>query len=411
MPRPQLAIGDYGNISYSVTVDGQHVAMARFRDADGETRRVRAQGRSKGAATAALKAKFKERASLGDLSGESRVAELAERYYLAKGDDGLAPNTRYNQRRALDNHVIPKLGKLRVREVTPPRVERVVGDIAKENGPGTALVVRSTLSGMFAAAIRWGATATNPVQFTPVPKVERKEVRALTGDEYRAMRAYAIERLRPETTGERLARAGGDRRRMAGPDRKPHLLDVMDFLLATGCRPGEVLGTAWVDVHLDAPVPWVRIYQQVVQVVGEGLRLTPTKERDVRHLPLPGFAVEMLLRRRVTATGPMVFEGARGGLMQPSSISWSWRTLFKPDVKTRAGLSDAELWELYPWHWVTQKTLRKTVATLVDAAHGSALASKQLGHASDKMTLRHYIAKSLAPLDTGNALEQFQHGA
>ena len=395
MPRPQLAIGQYGNISHTRTPDGQFVAMARFRDGDGETRRVKAQGRSKSASSAALKAKFEERAKFGgqsDLSNESTVAELAERYYASKRDDDLAANTRYNIRRAIDNHIIPRMGKLRVREASAQRLSVLLSAVVAENGPGTAQTVRSTLSGMFASAVRWGAATTNPVAFTQRPKLVHKDIRALTGAEFLAMRAHAVEVLRPRTFDERLARANGDKSRMGGKDRSRTPLDAMDFLLATGCRAGEVPGLAWADVHLDVPQPWVEIRQQVVREIGVGLMLTPTKERDVRRLLLPGFAVEMLRVRQAEATGPMVFPSERGTLLAPRNLATAWKNAFEGSE----------------WEWVTQKTLRKTVATLIDAEHGSVLASRQLGHASDGVTKRHYIAQSMAPLDTGSAIDMFR---
>jgi len=358
---------------------------------DGETRRVSAQGPSRSAAEAALRVKFKERSSAAELNAESRVTELAERYWAAKQEDGLAPNTLYNMRRALDNHIIPRLGKLRLRESTPQRLDVVIRDITKENGPGTAHVVRSALSGMFSLAARWGAAPANPVAFTSVPKLDTKPIRALTVTELWMMRQHAVKVLSV--------------RNPRGPSRRKTPLDVMDLLLATGCRAGESIGLAWEDVHLDDLVPWVEIRQQVVFAPGKGLLLTATKEHDIRRLRLPRFAVEMLLRRRGEVVGPMVFPSSTGGLLYPQSFGASWRNMFAPDKKTKAELTDKELDEQYPWRWVTQKTLRKTVATLVAAEHGSVMASRQLGHASDAVTLAHYIAPNRTPLDVGEVLE------
>jgi integrase len=225
----------------------------------------------------------------------------------------------------------------------------------------------------------------------PVPKQARKPIRALTVAEVVAMRDYAVERLKPYTYEERFERANGDTGRMGGKNRGQLPLDVMHFLLATGCRAGEVLGLAWEDVHLDAPEPWVEIRQQVVREPGNGLQLRPTKEHDIRRLRLRGVVLEMLRERRVTATGPMVFHTGKGNLLAPRNVARAWAATF----------ADSE------WSWVTQKTLRKTVATLVNEAHGSVLASKQLGHASDKVTLAHYVAQSMTPIDAGEALEIF----
>lgn len=392
MPRPQLAIGEYGTIN--TTKHGAvWVALARYRDNDGITRRVKAQAKSKSAAEAGLRAKFKERNRSGaELTNDSRIKDLAERYYAAKVAEDLAANTLYNMRRSIDNHIRPKFGNLRIREATPQRLQETFAAITADHGPGTALTVRSTLSGMFALAARWGAAPTNPVQHTPVPKTGGKPIRALTGLDLIRMRSHAAEHLRPFTYEERLARANGDKARMGGKNRGRVLLDLIDFLLATGARAAEGPGTEWADVHLEDEVPWVMIRQQVVRVIGDGLRLTGTKEGDTRRLRLPGFAVEMLRRRQSAAAGPLVFPSERGGLLDPRNVSTVWRNTFKGTE----------------WDWVTAKTLRKTVATLVEAELGSKIAAKQLGHASDGVTKRHYIAESLIPVFTGEALELFE---
>ena len=129
----------------------------------------------------------------------------------------------------------------------------------------------------------------------------------------------------------------------------------------------------------------MRIRQQVIREKERGLVLAPTKERDERNLALPGFAVEMLRRRAELPDNEhgVVFVNVRNNLMDPSNMRTVWRGLFKGSE----------------YEWVTQKTLRKTVATLIDLELGSEIAAKQLGHASDTMTKRHYIAPSQVPQD------------
>lgn len=397
MPRPQLGIGEYGTIGYSR--DGaKHVAMARYRDTDGETRRVKAVGTSKSAAAQALREKFKERARRGgedDITSESTIAELADRYLAEKQAEDLAPNTIHNNRRSIDNHTKPKLGKLRLREATPQRISNFVTAVTLSNGPGTALMVRSILSGMFAAAARWDAAPSNPVAFTKPPKLEQKPIRALNLDELVRMRELASEVFAPFTLEQRLERAGGDVRRLGGQNRSRTTLDIIDFLIGTGCRAAEPPGLAWEDVHLDDPVPWVKIHKQIVMVPGEGLLRTPTKERDVRDLRLPGFVVEMLRRRRAEhPDAVMVFPAERrsGGYRSPRNIATSLKQAF-------AGTE---------FEWMTPKTLRKTVATLIDGQAGAAQAAQQLGHKSETMTRRHYIEPSRLPIDSGSVLELFQ---
>jgi len=404
-PRPQLGVGKSGAVSFAHSLPVV-TARCRFRGLDGVTRQVSAQGTGVGrtekavvlsgekAARAALEAKLETMAQGSDeLNSETRLSTLAELWYTSKLGEGLKYRTLERSRSVLDTHVIPGVGGLRIREASTAKLEVYVRKIAAERGAATAVIVRSVLSGMFSEAQRFDAVVVNPIAATRVPKRTKGEIRAMSFSEFEGMRAHAVEALKPLTKDERLARANGDVRRMGGANRAQTPLDVIDFLIATGARASEVLGLCWGDVHLDGDVPFVRIHQQVIREKERGLVLAPTKERDIRLLALPGFAVDMLSRRAMLPTNQdgAVFTNVRGNLIDPSNMRSVWRRLFKGTE----------------WEWVTQKTLRKTVATVIDMELGSELAAKQLGHTSDKMTRAHYIAPSKLPQDQRSALEQF----
>ena len=405
MPRPQLAIGDYGNISYAHALPVV-TARCRFRGLDGVTRQISATGVGTGrteklqtssgerAAKANLLAKMGElKQGTEDLNSESRVSELAELWFQSKHSDGLKYRTMERAQSVLAKHVVPSIGGLRLREASTAKLDIYIRKVAADSGPATAIIVRSVLSGMFAEAQRYDAVVTNPVAATRVPKRPKSEIRAMSFDEFVAMRAHAEHKLKPLTRQERLDRAEGDTRRMGGANRAQTPLDVIDFLIATGARASEVLGLCWEDVDLDGDVPFVRIHQQVIREKERGLVLAPTKERDVRLLALPGFAVEMLRRRQELPGNQWgaVFTNVRNNLFDPSNVRKTWRGLF----------ADSE------WAWVTQKTLRKTVATVIDLELGSEVAAKQLGHTSDAVTRKFYIAASKLPQDQRPALERF----
>jgi len=404
-PRPQLGVGKSGAVSFAHSLPVV-TARCRFRGLDGVTRQVSAQGTGVGrtekavilsgekAARAALEAKLSVMSQGSDeLNSETRLSTLAELWYTSKLGEGLKYRTLERSRSVLDTHVIPGVGGLRIREASTAKLEVYVRRVAAERGAATAVIVRSVLSGMFSEAQRFDAVVVNPIAATRVPKRTKGEIRAMSFSEFEGMRAHAVEALKPLTKEERLARANGDVRRMGGANRAQTPLDVIDFLIATGARASEVLGLCWGDVHLDGDVPFVRIHQQVIREKERGLVLAPTKERDVRLLALPAFAVDMLSRRAMLPTNQdgAVFTNVRGNLIDPSNMRSVWRKLFKGTE----------------WEWVTQKTLRKTVATVIDMELGSELAAKQLGHTSDKMTRTYYIAPSKLPQDQRSALEQF----
>src|SRR5213595_1148722 len=202
-PRPQLAVGDYGNISYSY--DPPTVtAKCRFRGLDGITRQVSATGTGNGRnekavrstgqtnAMANLKAKINDlKRGTGGINSETRLGDLAEVWYAGKQTEDLKYRTLERSRSILDNHIVPKIGGLRIREATTARLDVFIRDIAVGSGAATAVVVRSVLSGVFTEAQRHDAVVTNPVTATRVPKRAKSEIRAMSLDEFLGMRKHA----------------------------------------------------------------------------------------------------------------------------------------------------------------------------------------------------------------------------
>ncbi|MCW2595690.1 MAG: integrase family protein [Jatrophihabitans sp.] len=115
--------------------------------------------------------------------------------------------------------IAPALGQLRVSEVTPGVVSRVLAAIAESGGAGAAKSTRACLSGMFGLAIHDSAITVNPVRDS-VAKIamNKKSPRALTVDET----ARLTQMIR--SYGRAIAL---------------DLPDVVDWMLATGCRIGE----------------------------------------------------------------------------------------------------------------------------------------------------------------------------
>src|SRR5690606_5614584 len=58
MARPRTPIGTYGDPYYEETDGGRQIAVVRFRDFDGRTRKIKAVGRSKAEALRRLKKKI-----------------------------------------------------------------------------------------------------------------------------------------------------------------------------------------------------------------------------------------------------------------------------------------------------------------------------------------------------------------
>ncbi|WP_066298955.1 tyrosine-type recombinase/integrase [Arthrobacter luteolus] len=400
MGRPVMPIGGHGNISATKLEDGQWQALARFRDRDGVTRRVKATGRNKTRAIRALEDKLERRARLGgqDLTADSKIKDLAEAWFATVDK---SPGTRDTYRGLLNSHILPRLGENRLWEVTTGRVEQFIAAVAepstldivakngrpmtvKSGGPTAARMSRTVLGLMFRLAVRHDAVASNPVRESVPPKTARADIRALTVEEFGRLRANVLEW---QDSG------------VMGPRKSKDLIDKVDLFIATGLRPGELLGLLWSDVDFTSNPATIEVTGTIKRTSEKGLhrQAYPKTEHGKRILGLPAFAVTML-RRRKLAQDPdnplgLIFPSAAGSVLDPGNFRRQW-------VDARGE----------EFEWVKPGGFRKAVATLIERDAGSMVASQQLGHSSDGPTRRHYIERNRLAPDTTRILERFAGG-
>jgi integrase len=88
-----------------------------------------------------------------------------------------------------------------------------------------------------------------------------------------------------------------------GPRHTGDLADIVDLMLATGARIGEILALRREDLDLAAACPTLTICGTLVQIKGQGVfRQAWTKsDAGYRMIVLPRFAVGMLLARKLVA--------------------------------------------------------------------------------------------------------------
>lgn len=324
MGRPPLPLGSWGRIWVSVARTGRngkptaYRARAWFRDFNGVSAEVVAEGRTRTLAEQALMVRLRERTSArhgGTLKSTDRFSEAANLWFSRieemVADRRRSAGTAETYRRQLDGHVLPALAEVRIGEITPPLLDRVLHTIKNDVSAATARSCRSVISGILGLAVRHGALPSNPTR-----DIERLAVGA-----------------------KRRPRALDDEERdlwfaMLSTDPKAKAADLPDlsaFMLATGARIGETLGLTWRDVDLDAGQ--VAITQQVTRLKGVGLVRAKTKSRaGERVLRLPAWAVEMLERRAregVRLDDP-VFSDALGHFRDPSNVRRDLRRARSP---------------------------------------------------------------------------------
>ncbi|MFC7278582.1 tyrosine-type recombinase/integrase, partial [Paractinoplanes rhizophilus] len=331
MARPSLPIGTYGNIRTETLGNNRFCARARFRDYDGRVRDVEATDVTGPAAIRALKARMRDRATPNDdeITRETFVSKLAELWLdEILAEERVTPQTMDRYRTSLRTAILPALGNLRVREATVGRLDKFLREVAKDR-PSAAKGAKVVLSQMFALATRRGALTTNPVRDTGRLRKPRRTVVALDTEQLEGVRA-AIRRWQQPTPGKPGPRHTGD------------LADIVDLLLATGARIGEVLALRWEDVDLTAAQATVTICGTVVYVKGKGFFRQEWTKTDAgyRTVILPGFAIGMLMARKLTASDnpyDAIFASRRGTWLSPQNVRRQWcrRTGECAQVSTR----------------------------------------------------------------------------
>lgn len=365
MPRERLPIGGIGAVRTVQTGPKRWQASARIRDTDGVVRQIKASAPTKGKAENALKANAIQRVppTAGSITANSRFGVVAKMWIKELERSDAKTGTIRAYKRTVENHVIPKIGALTVREVTASRVQSLVDALTVSSGPTTAKQARGRISQILDMCVRDDAITHNPVRSIKLARTHRVSVTALTAVDVQAIREH-VTRWGSQIT--------------YGPPRNAMLiLDFLDMLAATGCRPGELLALRWEDVDLTAGT--VKISGTVVRTA-EGLvrQDSPKSESSNRVIQLPRFGVLVLKKRYMRAVDKAapVFASRAGGWIEASNLQRLWN-------QARGN----------KFRHVTFRDYRKAVATVIRKAEGMDAAASQLGHSSPEITRRHYVER------------------
>lgn len=149
-----------------------------------------------------------------------------------------------------------------------------------------AKVVRGA---MLDIAVRHDAIPINPARGTSRVHGPKQETRALRVEDLVEIRAAVRRRVNADRPGPK---ATGD------------MADIIDLMLAAGCRIGEILALRWSDLELDGELPTLTVSGTIKTETGKGTYRKPTPKSDTsrRTVVLPQFVAELLRLRREFAT-------------------------------------------------------------------------------------------------------------
>ena len=369
MARPRTPVGAYGSIAVRRRAD-RAIAETRIRDADGRIRHVRVTARTSAQAQSVLKERLLNRPAFGStrvITAQSSFADLAVVWLTDLDLQRLAEGTKQNYRDQVRLHVLPAFENYTLAEITTGRVERFLKSQAAISS-SRARQSRTLLNLLFGFALRHDAVARNPVAGTSPLRHPKSQPKALTLDQVAAIRSAAANwRNQP---------------RLPGPKPDGQVRDIIEVLLGTAMRTGEVLALRPCDVD-DRPTGMVvAVTGTVVQRKGEGAvrQKRPKSEASIRCIPIPEFAA-VVLRRRIVGVddNDTIFANRAGGPLSPYNVRRTFRQF----------LVEAELAE----SGISLRWYRRTGATVIARGMGSDAAAAFLGHSSTAITEGHYIER------------------
>ena len=374
MSRPRLTIGTFRTIGFQASSNGRVTARARYRDWDGKTRLVQATGGTKRAAEHALKAKLADRTLFQpagiSLSADSAFPDLVT-YWLEDLDieDRLSKTTRQLYERNMRTLVLPVFKDLTLREIGVARCDHFLKHLAKQsyNRTKQARVVLRLALGL---AVRHEVLQRNPMDHVSRLRRPVSTPNALTPVEVNAIRAAIA-----------YWEAG---RSTSGPKPDGQLGAIIEVMLGTSARIGEVLAIRRRDIDVTSATPSIRITGTIVSRRGEPTMRQdhPKTAKSRRTVAIPSFAAEAVRRRLTrledTSLDALLFCSREGTPLTTNSVRRQLR-----HVLDLAGITG-----------VTPHMFRRTVATAINEQAGVDLAAELLGHTDPKITIQHYIRRN-----------------
>ena len=287
MAPPRLTIETFGGITTRIIPSGHFEARTRYRNWDGQVRLVQATADTAMAAERALKVKITKRHRVqpgeSSLTPDSLFSDLVN-CWLEDIDleERISRTTRNLSERNMRTLVLSAFGHLTLREIGVARCDRFIKQMAKRSY-NRAKQARVVLRLAIELAVRHEVLPSNPMDHVSRLYREPHIPDALSASELNAIRA-AISRWE----------AGADH--SSGPRPDGQLGAIVEVMLGTSARIGEVLAIRLSDVDVAGAVPSIRLVGTIVS----------RKGRD--HLP-PGSTED---RKVETGRGPAVVRVRRG---------------------------------------------------------------------------------------------------
>jgi integrase len=262
------------------------------------------------------------------LTPQTTVADLTSLWLHRLRVEGRLDTATINEyERVLRRLVVPSLGAMSISELTTSRIDALLVVLGTQslNRQRKAKVV---LGAMLDTAVEVGAFPANPVRGSLSISRPAPDHRLLTGADLESVRAAVRTWLNKERSGPKSSR---------------DIADIIEVILATAARIGEVLALRWADIDFGAKVIELNATIKTESGVGTYRKALPRP----RLVTLPEPAALILQARRRTSPDNFldaVFPTRNVTWQQVNNVERRWR-----QIRREAGLE-----------WVTPDVFRRT---------------------------------------------------
>lgn len=205
------------------------------------------------------------------LEGNQSLEDFIESWMRTHVRPLLAPTTVRYYEQMTRLYILPKIGKKKLKDVTPQLVQGMLNELAKDQKlkANTVNGVRSTLRSALNTAKKWQLITINPMDATSPVKREKGDPVFLGQDEMRQL----IEVASSHWLGPLIVTG-----------------------LITGMRVGEATGLRWEDIDFDSGT--FKIRNQLRFEGGSFCFRPPKSDAGKRNLPIVGTLAEVLKQQR-----------------------------------------------------------------------------------------------------------------
>lgn len=156
------------------------------------------------------------------ITGKSTVKKWAEEWLKTYKKNSVGAGTFKSYESRLDNHILPRIGKLQLNQVKPHHLQSILSDKA---GLSTSLVtkIKNTMEQLFEQAEANGMILKSPAKFLEIPKTYTNTRRSITEEE----RATILEAAKTHRAGLWIK-----------------------LMLYCGLRPSEAVVITWNDIDM-----------------------------------------------------------------------------------------------------------------------------------------------------------------